>query len=82
MPTTLPRVLVPVSKTVHAVLTKRAKQEGVSVASVARSLMDRAIELDEDIEWARLADEAERDPRPPIALADLDKEIARRRQCR
>jgi len=44
--------------------------------------MDRAIELDEDIEWARLADEAERDPRPPIALADLDKEIARRRQCR
>lgn len=80
MPTTLPRVLVPVSRITHAVLTRRAKQDGVSVAAVARSLMDRALELDEDIMWAKLADGAEKKSKRSYTLDEAERELKRRRQ--
>lgn len=49
MPTRLPRVNVVLDPSMHAVLRKLARGEGVSLSAEARRLMQEAIELREDV---------------------------------
>lgn len=79
MPTTLPRINCPFNRLVFDQITRLAKVRHVSTAEVVRNLTEEALELQEDIYWAKLADEAAADPRPGVKLEDLRAVLAQRR---
>lgn len=57
MPTTKPRLNITLSKEVDWALNKIAKQDRVPVATKAAELIHKALLIEEDSVWARLADE-------------------------
>lgn len=59
MPTKNPRYAVSFSNdTVYAFLKMRSKEKRISVSKVIAGLVEEAIDLEEDMELSKLADEA------------------------
>jgi hypothetical protein len=60
MPTKNARVNVVMEEPLHAVVSGLAKREGISMSMVVRDLVKEALELREDIELVRIAEEREK----------------------
>ena len=60
MPTKNARVNVVMEKPLHAAVSELAKREGTSMSMVVRDLVKEALELREDIELVRIAEEREK----------------------
>ena len=56
MPTTKRRINITADKDVEKALTRSAKHDGVPIATKAADLLRIALELEEDLAWATLAD--------------------------
>ena len=57
MPTAKKRINLTVEDDLFASLQKLAKQENASVASVSHALIERALELKEDLYFSKIGDE-------------------------
>jgi len=64
MPTSKKRIQIPVSDSVHKELEKLAKRRGLSLSSLTHDLLEEALELQEDVYFARTGDKS---------LNDLDE---------
>jgi len=60
MPTKQPRVNVVLERPLYAALSRAAARDGVSLSLKARDLLKAALEIEEDVALARLAEERER----------------------
>jgi hypothetical protein len=60
MPTKNARVNVVMEKPLYTVVSGLAKKEGLSMSMVVRDLVKEALELREDIELVRIAEEREK----------------------
>ena len=60
MPTKNARVNVVMEKPLHTMVSGLAKREGISMSMVVRDLVKEALELREDIELVRIAEEREK----------------------
>ena len=58
MPTLKKRIQIPVSDKVHRELEKLAKKRGLSLSSLSHDLLEDALELQEDLYFSRVSDEA------------------------
>ncbi|MDB5037464.1 MAG: hypothetical protein JWQ35_992 [Bacteriovoracaceae bacterium] len=57
MPTLKKRIQIPVEDKVYKELEKLASKREISMSSLAMSLVEEALELQEDIYFSRIADE-------------------------
>ncbi len=60
MPTKQPRVNVVLEQPLYEALSRSARRDGVSLSLKARDLLKAALEIEEDVVLARLAEERER----------------------
>lgn len=60
MPTKNPRVNVVLERPLYEVLRRLAKRDRISVSSKVRDLVSRALETEEDVALAALAEQRER----------------------
>jgi hypothetical protein len=60
MPTKNARVNVVMEKPLHTMVSGLAKREGISMSMVVRDLVKEALEVREDIELVRIAEEREK----------------------
>ena len=58
MPTVKKRIQVPVADRVHEELKRLAKKRGLSISSLAHTLLEEALEIQEDVYFSRIADAA------------------------
>lgn len=58
MPTQKKRIQIPVSDRVHKELEKLAKKRGLSLSSLSHDLLEDALELQEDVYFSKVSDEA------------------------
>ena len=70
MPTTKKRINITVDDALYRSLEKLSKREQIPLSSVSRRLIERAVELEEDLYFSRAADER---------LAKDEKRVSHRR---
>ncbi len=58
MPTVKKRIQVPVADRVHKELKILAKKRGLSISSLAHTLLEEALEIQEDVYFSRVSDAA------------------------
>ncbi len=73
MPAKNPRINVVVEKPLYGVISNMARKSGLSMGALVRDLVKEAIEVREDIELARIADErkASMKGRRPLSHAEV-----------
>ena len=71
MPTDKPRIQVSLDPGDHEIVSMLAKQRNLSQSAVVRSLVEDALELQEDLYFANIAQEREKKGKSPIAFDDI-----------
>jgi predicted DNA-binding protein len=61
MPTTKQRINISVGKNTNWAIKQLAKRDQVPASTKVRELVERAIELEEDLIWAEIADRRSKD---------------------
>ena len=72
MTTVNPRLNVTLSSEVARVLSKKAKQENVSLSKIAKDLIEAAMERDEDIYFSKIAEKRAASGEKKTKHADID----------
>lgn len=58
MPTNKKRIQIPISDSAFRELEKLAKRRGVSISSLSQSLIEQALDLQEDVYFSRTGDDS------------------------
>ncbi len=66
MPTTLPRINLTVPKEINKILFQLARRDKMSVSKKTMELIEQAIEIEEDLELGRIAEERLKNKRRSI----------------
>ena len=69
MPTLKKRIQIPVSDKVYKELEKLAKKRDLSLSSLSHDLLEDALELQEDLYFSRVSDEALRNSKDDDLLS-------------
>lgn len=72
MPTSKKRIQIPVSNQVLRELEKLAKKRGLSLSSLSHDLLEEALELQEDVYFSKVADNALKDSKTEDLISHED----------
>lgn len=72
MPSKNPRINIVVDPPLYELMKQRAERQGISMSLVTRDLIREALEMEEDVDLARLAEDREKTFAEDAALSHDD----------